>query len=200
MTGLAPRPWYGMQLAVAALILAAMGCAGGDGATSDSADAARDIRITLERGACFGRCPMYEVALDGSGKVVFEGRNFVKELGRHEDNVPVADVRALATEMEQAGYFAFEEQYPPDATDHATVVSSLTLNGRTRRIEHNLGSRSAPDALETLYARIDEVARSAKWIGEPQTGPPLKGRSSEPPIPDTGRDTARARAGTDAAR
>ena len=148
--------------------------------------AADDVRITLERGACFGRCPMYRLELDGSGKVVFEGRNFVRDSGRREDTVSADTVRALATEMEQAGYFAFEDSYPPDATDHATVIISLTLDGRTKRIEHNLGSRSAPEGLEDLYARIDEVARSAKWIGEPQTGPPLKGGTTIPGPPDSG--------------
>ena len=130
---------------------------------------------------------MYTVELDGSGRVVFDGLNFVKDTGRHEDTVASADVRALAEEMDRAGYFAFEERYPPDATDHATVTTSLTIDGRTRQVEHNLGSRSAPEGIEALYARIDEVARSAKWIGEPQTGPPLKGRSSLPAAGDTAR-------------
>lgn len=160
-----------------------MACAGGSGSADSVAaasDAAKDVRITLERGACFGPCPMYRLELDGSGRVRYEGRSFVRDSGVREDTVSADTVRALATEMERAGYFAFEEKYPPDATDHATVITSLTIDGRTRRIEHNLGSRSAPAGLEALYARIDEVARSAKWIGEPQTGPPLEGGTRRP--------------------
>jgi hypothetical protein len=175
-----------MPLAIT-LALVVTACAGGNGAAEDSAAAAREVRITLERGACFGRCPMYKLELDGSGRVVFDGLNFVKDTGRFEDTVSSAEVRALAEEMEQAGYFAFADRYPPDATDHATVTTSLTIDGRTRKVEHNLGSRSAPEGIEALYARIDEVARSAKWIGEPQTGPPLKGRSSLPAAGDTAR-------------
>ena len=42
--------------------------------TADSA-----ARITLERGPCFGTCPVYSVTLDGSGAVLFEGRRFVAD-------------------------------------------------------------------------------------------------------------------------
>jgi hypothetical protein len=127
---------------------------------------------------------MYRLELDGSGKVGWEGRNFVRDSGLRADTISPDSVRALATEMERAGYFTFDDRYPPDATDHATVTTSLTIDGRTKRIEHNLGSQSAPAGLETMYARIDAIARSAQWIGEPRTGPPLKGGTPTPsPVP-----------------
>ncbi len=177
-----------LRVALSATLALVMACGGGRGAAADSAsaaaDAARDIRIALERGACFGRCPMYRVELDGSGKVTFDGRNFVRDSGQRVDTIPADSVRALAREIEQAGYFAFEDRYPPDATDHATVTTTLTFDGRTKTIVHNLGSRRAPAELEKLYERIDEVARTAKWIGEPQTGPPLKGGIPTPVPPE----------------
>lgn len=175
----------GPRLLVAA-ILTALGCARGGSQTADSTAivAERDIRITLERGACFGYCPMYRVELHGDGRVVYDGLHFVRDSGRRAATVPAADVRALATEMAGAGYFGFATVYEPDATDHATVSTSLRIDGRSREVRHNLGSRSAPAVLEALYARIDSVARTARWIGDPQTGPPLKGRTSTPPPSD----------------
>ena len=172
-----------------AAILMALGCARGGSRPADSTAivAERDIHITLERGTCLGYCPMYRVELHGDGRVVYDGLHFVRDSGRREDTIPAADVRTLATEMAQAGYFGFATVYEPDATDHATVSTSLRIDGRTREVRHNLGSRSAPAVLEALYARIDSVARTAQWIGDPQTGPPLKGRTSEPPPPDDTR-------------
>ena len=37
--------------------------------------------ITLERGPCFGTCPVYTVTLSRSGAVRFEGRRFVADSG-----------------------------------------------------------------------------------------------------------------------
>lgn len=151
-----------------ALAIGGMGCSGNGG----DAEPRRTVTITMERNACFGRCPVYRLDLDGSGKVVYEGRGFVKEHGRREATVPVEDVQALVKEIESAGYFTLRDNYPPDATDHAIVVTSVSINGTTKRVEHDLGSRSAPAALEELYRRIDEVAGSKQWVGESQTPRP----------------------------
>ncbi len=173
---------FAKALSSGAGILAALGviaCAPSEGGES-SADttAARDIRISLERHACFGRCPVYRLEIDETGKVVYEGLGFVKTNGRQEATISPRDVQALAKEIEDAGYFGFRPNYPPDATDHPIVVTSVTIDGKTSRVEHNLGSRSAPAALEPLYRRIDEVAGTDRWVGEPQTGAPVKGGGS----------------------
>ena len=34
--------------------------------------------ITLERGACFGTCPIYQVSVASDGTVRFEGFNYTK--------------------------------------------------------------------------------------------------------------------------
>jgi hypothetical protein len=142
-------------------------CSGGAGdSASDSAQSPRDVRITMERTPCFGSCPVYLVEIDGTGRVVFDGRGFVRQSGRHEATVPASDVQALAREIEAAGYFGFGANYPPDKTDHAGVITSVTIDGRTHRIEHNLGSDSAPSALADIERRIDEVAGTQRWIGE----------------------------------
>jgi hypothetical protein len=157
------------------------GCGGGSNDTAADSIPAREVQITLERSACYGRCPVYRVEIDGTGKVVYEGRGFVKINGQQQDTVPARDVQALAREIEQSGYFGFRDNFPPDATDHPTVVTNVRIGTQSKRIEHNLGSRSAPAALETLYRRIDEVAGVKQWIGEEPIGEPAKGRS------DTGK-------------
>ena len=161
---------HGLKVLAAGVVLAATlaGCGG----KSEDAIAARPVSITMERTACFGRCPVYRLDISDSGKVVYEGRGFVKERGRHEGTIPVADVQALAKEIEAAGFFSLRDSYPPDATDNASVITSVTIDRKTKRIEHNLGSRTAPAALEALYRRIDEVAGSKQWVGDVQAPRP----------------------------
>jgi hypothetical protein len=158
-------------------------------AKDTAADAPRSVSITMERTPCFGRCPVYRLDLDGTGKVVYEGRGFVKDRGRQEATVPAADVQALAKEIEAAGFFTLRDSYPPDATDNASVITSVTIDGKTKRVEHDLSSRAAPESLKALYQRIDDVAGSKRWVGEDvQPRPGEKGGG-----PDTAarKDTAR---------
>ncbi len=165
-----------------ALAAAVAGCGGND----ERAEGSHPVSITMERNACFGRCPVYRLDISDSGKVVYEGRGFVQERGRHEATIPAEDVQALAKEIEAAGFFSLRDNYPPDATDHATVITSVTIDRKTKRVEHNLGSTTAPAALEALYRRIDEVARSKQWVGDaPAPRPGEKGGGADTARRDT---------------
>jgi hypothetical protein len=168
------------------ILAASAGCAD----KAANTEAPRAVSITMERNPCFGRCPVYRLDLTDSGKVVYDGRGFVKENGRREATVPPADVQALAKEIEAAGFFGFRDNYPPEATDHAIVVTTVTIDHKTKRVEHNLGSRAAPAALEELYRRIDEVARSKQWVGDTPTAPRPGEKGGGP---DTARKDTSAR-------
>jgi hypothetical protein len=172
---------------VAGLALAVVGAGCGK---SGDAGPPRTVSITMERTPCFGSCPVYRLELAGNGKVAYDGRGFVKERGQREATVPAADVQALAKEIESAGYFTFRDHYPPNATDNPSVITSVTIDGRTKRIEHNLSARSAPAALEALYLRIDEVAGSKQWVGESPTAPRPGEKGGGP---DTARKDTTAR-------
>jgi hypothetical protein len=115
--------------------------------------------------------------------VIYDGKGFVETKGHQEGTVPASEVQALATELEAAGYMGFRDNYPREATDHATVITTLTIDGKTKRVEHELSSRIAPAQLEQLERRIDEVARSVRWVGANR---PMGAPSKSAP-PDTGR-------------
>ena len=128
--------------------------------------------VTLERTPCFGSCPVYLVTASSGGAVRFEGKSHVSHPGTAVGQVPKARLDSLLTELERAGYFDFEERYTPGspacgnaATDLPTVTTSVTLHGRTKRIEHYRGCAGAPQALSRLEERIDQVLNTAQWIG-----------------------------------
>jgi hypothetical protein len=128
--------------------------------------------ITLERTACFGGCPVYRVSVSPSGEVAYEGKAHVHRLGRATGQIPHQRVDSLLGELDKAGYFSFADRYTSAeptcgryATDSPTVISSATLRGRTKRIEHDYGCGAAPGALVVLERRIDEVLGSAQWTG-----------------------------------
>jgi hypothetical protein len=134
--------------------------------TADSA-----VRIRLERGPCFGTCPVYSVTLDGSGAVLFEGRRFVADTGISTGRVPPARIDSLVAELTAGGYFDLADRYAPGeagceryATDLPSVMTEVRAGGRSKRIEHDHGCMETPEALTTLEGRIDSVAGVASWI------------------------------------
>lgn len=149
------------------LLLAALAACAAPG--SESAAAEVDS-ITLERQPCFGFCPVYTLTIHGDGEVHYNGLNFVEVTGEQTSQIDPAAVQALADEMAAAGYFDWADEYlNQEVTDHPYVITSITLaDGTTKQINHYHGDFSAPEALTALEDRIDEVAGSAQWVGEPQ--------------------------------
>jgi hypothetical protein len=138
-----------------------------------SASAPADSAVlTLERTPCFGSCPVYRVTVSADGTVRFDGKSFVSHPGSSLAHIPQARVDSLIAELDTGGYFNFAERYVPGspacgnaATDLPTVTTSVTLHGRTKRIEHYRGCSAAPQALSRLEERIDEVLDTVRWIG-----------------------------------
>jgi Domain of unknown function (DUF6438) len=143
------------------------------GEQPDEVSTAATPVVTLERTACFGRCPVYRIAVSPNGEVSYEGRAHVRHLGQARGQVPADTVHALLSELERAGYFSFATRYAAAepacgryATDLPTAITTVRLNDRSRRIVHDYGCADAPGALRVLERRIDEVLKSEQWTGE----------------------------------
>jgi hypothetical protein len=128
--------------------------------------------ITLERTACFGSCPVYSIVVGAAGDVTYDGKAHVRQLGTASAKIPREQVDSLLSELERGGYFDFASRYTASqpacgryVTDSPTVLSSVTLNGKIKRIEHDYGCGAVPGSLIVLERRIDEVLRSGQWTG-----------------------------------
>jgi hypothetical protein len=139
---------------------------------SSAVASAAQPAISLERTPCFGRCPVYSVAVSPSGEITYEGKAGVRQLGKASAKIPSQQVDALLDELEKAGYFTMASRYAAAeaacgryVTDSPTAITTVTLRGRTKRIEHDYGCGSAPGALVVMERRIDEVLGTGRWTG-----------------------------------
>jgi hypothetical protein len=165
-----------IKTVLASVLLLLASCARGPSAAvpadHSSPSVASAPAITLEHTACFGGCPVYTISVTPTGEVQYEGKAHVRKVGVATGKVPAERVDGLLSELERAGYFTFAERYtsPEPAcgryvTDSPSVISSVTLRGRTKRIVHDYGCGGAPGALVVLEHRIDEALNSGQWTG-----------------------------------
>jgi hypothetical protein len=138
----------------------------------DRSGSATAEAISLERTACFGRCPVYRIRVTRAGAVTYEGRANVRLIGSATAEISPDSVASLLRELEQAGYFTFSDRYVVSeptchryTTDSPSAISSATFRGRTKRIQHDYGCGGVPGALTVLEQRIDEVLGSDRWTG-----------------------------------
>ena len=123
------------------------------------------VTITLERTACHGLCPVYTVTIQGDGTVVYEGHDFVKTKGRVEITMPKEKIEQLLEEFEAIDYFNLNDKYTERTiTDAPSVITSITVDGKTKTIKHYHGDFSTPEELTRLEDKIDEIINTDQWI------------------------------------
>jgi hypothetical protein len=163
---------FGFSLAVFGL---ATGChnAGYSGHTVIPQNIPQDLMITLERTECFGFCPVYKLTITTDGAVIFEGRRFVKQEGvTIKSAISKERLKQLMAEFDRVKFFSLEDDYSEIRlscpTDQPSAITSIRINGRSKRINHYLGcgEPKVPKALTELENKIDEIVNTAQWLPE----------------------------------
>jgi hypothetical protein len=130
----------------------------------------QSVVISLERGPCFGSCPVYRVTMYGDGTVRYDGMDHVRTRGSQTAVISSGTVKQLVDEIERIGFFTLRDSYTEvSVTDAPTVVLSVAADGKKKRLKHYLGDFKAPKTLEAIETRIDEVAGTGRWTSSTST-------------------------------
>ena len=132
---------------------------------NQSQPASPQVALTLERTACFGFCPIYKLTVYGNGKVVYEGKRFVKVTGTRTTTISQTAVRKLIADFQKLNYFKLQDSYTGGHTDAPSAITSLTIGKKQKIVNHYLASPNAPTQLTELENKIDAVVNSKQWIG-----------------------------------
>lgn len=129
------------------------------------------VHITLERGKCFGACPVYRVDVHGDGRVVYEGKGHVDIRGIHATRIPTADVAKLIDSLRQKDLWSLRPSYSGRISDNPLYRLTLRLGKETHVIEDYVGQMAGmPLAVTQFEVEVDKAARTAQWIKLSQAG------------------------------
>jgi hypothetical protein len=132
---------------------------------NQSQPVSQQAALTLERTACFGFCPIYKLTVYGNGKVVYEGKRFVKVTGTRTTTISQTALRKLIADFQKINYFKLQDSYTGGHTDAPSAITSLTMGKKQKTVHHYLPSPDAPTQLTELENKIDAVVNSKQWIG-----------------------------------
>jgi hypothetical protein len=136
-----------------------------------------DLLITLERTGCRGACAMYTLRVFADGRVIYRGKQFVRNRRKVTSTITQEQLRQLLSEFEKADYFSLRDRYqywvdgcPSSGIDYPGAITSIRIKGRTKTITHDHGCREKwpdgpvyPSALFALEQRIDEIVGISRW-------------------------------------
>ena len=123
------------------------------------------LTIKMERGPCYGPCPIYSLIIYGTGEVIYKGKDFVRVKGTKKTNLSPDKIKNLINSIKNTDFFSLKDSYEnPTLSCQPTTVLSITLNEKTKTITHDPSDMSAPKELTSLEDYIDKIVNIAQWI------------------------------------
>jgi hypothetical protein len=115
-----------------------------------------DVAMSLRKGPCFGKCPVFEMSVDGSGKAIYEGKRFTDKIGKFEKQLTDEEYNTLIQAFRNSDFDTYPEAYESMVPDLPLVV--IGYNGKTVK-----GKEDRPEKLMELEKRMDMVANQDGW-------------------------------------
>ena len=125
----------------------------------------------VRKGAGVG--PDYSLKISGRGTVIYEGFENVEIKGERKEKIEKQKIVTLLSEFKKADFFSLNDVYPIESSDGRSSciigISVTDKNGgtKTKNITHFHGDKNVPRKLLNLEDKIDRIARSKKWVGDP---------------------------------
>lgn len=114
-----------------------------------------DFSVRIQRGACFGTCPTYDLLVQGSGRTILNGYRGLSYTGLYQKHLSRRDLRAMVQAIQEADFFAFEPRYDDTRiSDLPTFTLEVVMDGQRHEVVDRYG---APETLEQLQTRLLEL-------------------------------------------
>jgi hypothetical protein len=129
----------------------------------------QNYEIKLQRTACYGNCPIYQVTVRGDGQIDYEGFANVRSMGKQNANIPADSAALLLSELQKMNFYELKHTYTQqNITDLSTVLLTLsyTVNGETfsKQIVDYQGDTSTPAELRAFYTHLEQICGTSRWI------------------------------------
>jgi hypothetical protein len=102
--------------------------------------------LSMSRGACYGRCPVYSVEILSNGDVRYSGIDFVKVKGTQKSRISHKEVELLAAALQRVKFFELRDRYVFEEdgcvnlpTDFPSVSFSIKRAGKAKTVAFYYG-------------------------------------------------------------
>jgi hypothetical protein len=120
-----------------------------------------EVVITLQTGACFGKCPVYLLTINGKTKTAtYKGQENTDRIGNYSKPITDAELTQMVNAFETAKFNSLNDEYLGEIVDFPIKTITYTNKGKTKKIRERSG---APEALTSLEKTLNEFADSEGW-------------------------------------
>lgn len=123
--------------------------------------------VTLQRGACYGACPIYEVTLRRDGSAAWLGEAFTPRTGEYAGRIRTYEFARLADFIERCRFFDWKDEYSEPVTDNPTFVLQVSRGRKVKRVRQY--ATDEPPDFWVVAELVDALANDIEWTPSTRT-------------------------------
>ncbi len=119
-----------------------------------------EVKFSLKKSACFGKCPTYKLTINQGGYATFEGVANTNNLGIHGKQISEDQFKVLEEAFENSNF----ETYPTKFQSQIADLPSNTIgfhNGESYK--EISGKEERPEQVMQLQFLLEKIADSGNW-------------------------------------
>lgn len=116
--------------------------------------------IYMNKTACFGTCPDYDISIFSDGSVLLNARQFVEMEGTFEAKLPKEELKALVNAFKESQFDDFENEYKSNKTDLPTTTITFNHEEVNKKI---IDYDGAPEELKELESKVHSLVKKLNW-------------------------------------
>ena len=129
--------------------------------TKKTADGSVLFLYAMHQGPCFGFCPVYDLFIYESGKVVWDARRFNKTNGKFEKQLSDAELKAIKNAFKKADLFKMDDVYPTMVADLPSITLSENKKGKIKTVQ---GNEKMPESYEYCVDLMRQLTQRGPWL------------------------------------
>jgi hypothetical protein len=122
----------------------------------------KNFYLSVEKTACFGKCPIYVLAIDGTGKADLNAKRFTDNIGQSSANLKSEDMSKLVALSKTADWMNYDSEYLTGYSDlPSTIIRYSKKAGDTTEVRYE--SDKGPVTLRLIAESLDSLRKVADW-------------------------------------
>ena len=91
--------------------------------------------IEIQKTACFGSCPIYRINFFSNGDVIYDGKKFVKEIGKFKKKIKVKEVEKILNFATKINFSKMKDEYTRPISD----IPITYIRIKNKKIKNHIG-------------------------------------------------------------
>jgi len=120
-----------------------------------------DIKIKMNKGMCFGKCPVYNIEVYEGGYVKYYGKKFAPKLGVYDKQLSKDEYKILIKAFESSEFMTYKDEYESQVPDAPTV--SLFFRNKNGESKNIIGKLNRPEEVKDLQVLVENIASTDGW-------------------------------------